>query len=524
MNAYVAELLSTPANPAFVEQTGWVLFHSSWQFTVLAMLVAFVDYLMRRGSAAQRYLVQLAGLSLTILLPLMTWMLLPTVPAEIATAEPSVELSAHSSRKEPAQKSAESDLVAVETATVMSEIADVDSGNTSAVSAVAEAPVSRGPTVWDSIAASIEPWLPALVSCWHCGVLLFSLRLLLSWFTVWRLRTVGISPVEQRIEDCLRRLLQHLRIQRHVVIRQSALITAPIVVGCFRSIILLPVGLLAGMTTEQVEAIIAHELVHVRRYDFLVNLAQTIIETMFFYHPAVWWMSRRLRIERENCCDDEVVGILGNRLDYGRALLAIEENRRRQMTISVKLDEEPCDRGADGFADGGHRFSGQPLRSVRGGSLLSRVRRLLQPVGLRPSATLATWTSVIAVTSLVAGLMLGAVYAATSARQSDGFGPEVHGLQCRLVFLSPQATSDPTDFTQTVTEFADAREMTMGVELKNVSERSISLAAIRSQVDGDQGVLHSSAMSLWAPHLFELEFLDAQGQPVPRTQRQFLDR
>ena len=122
-------------------------------------------------------------------------------------------------------------------------------------------------------------------------------------------------------------------------------------VGYFRPVILLPVSLITSIPAAQLEAILAHELAHVQRHDFAVNLLQTLIETLFFYHPAVWWLSHRIRVERENCCDDLAVSVLDNRVEYGRALLALEE--LRGTTTSLAL-------------------------GVRGGSLLDRIQRLVR--------------------------------------------------------------------------------------------------------------------------------------------------
>lgn len=140
-----------------------------------------------------------------------------------------------------------------------------------------------------------------------------------------------------------------LGLRRFVQVLQSTLVQTPVLVGYFRPAILLPVGLVTGLPIAQLEAILAHELAHVRRHDFVVNLLQTLVETLCFYHPAVWWLSRQIRVEREHCCDDLVVGLLGNRVEYGRALLAVEELRGTSSVLAL------------GMADG---------------VLLSRVRRL----------------------------------------------------------------------------------------------------------------------------------------------------
>ncbi len=132
-------------------------------------------------------------------------------------------------------------------------------------------------------------------------------------------------------------------------VRQSVLVHAPLVIGWLKPIVLLPPSVVTGLSTSQLEAVLAHELAHVRRLDYVVNVIQSLIETLFFYHPAVWWLSRRVRIEREYCCDDLAVSLLRNRADYGRALLAISQLRGSSGVLSV---------------------------AASGGSLLDRVRRL----------------------------------------------------------------------------------------------------------------------------------------------------
>jgi len=99
------------------------------------------------------------------------------------------------------------------------------------------------------------------------------------------------------------------------------------VLGWFRPVVLLPVRALTGLTEDQIKAVIAHELAHIRRLDCFVNLFQIATETLLFYHPAVWWMSQRVRAERENCCDDEAIAICGDAVNYARALTLMEEWR-----------------------------------------------------------------------------------------------------------------------------------------------------------------------------------------------------
>ena len=123
------------------------------------------------------------------------------------------------------------------------------------------------------------------------------------------------------------RLSRRLHIAAPVKLLESTLVDVPTVIGWLKPVMLLPASALAGLAPAQLEAIFAHELAHVRRHDYLVNLLQTVVETLLFYHPAVWWLSARIRTERENCCDDLAVALCGDPVAYARALADLEELR-----------------------------------------------------------------------------------------------------------------------------------------------------------------------------------------------------
>ena len=125
----------------------------------------------------------------------------------------------------------------------------------------------------------------------------------------------------------LQQIAKRLGVERAVRLLASANVDVPSVVGHFKPVILLPASLISGLTPDEIEAILAHELAHIRRHDYLINLIQTTFETLLFYHPAVWWISREIRRERENCCDDLAVQACGNRVAYARTLAMLEENR-----------------------------------------------------------------------------------------------------------------------------------------------------------------------------------------------------
>ncbi|MCK4626467.1 MAG: M48 family metalloprotease, partial [Phycisphaerae bacterium] len=192
------------------------------------------------------------------------------------------------------------------------------------------------PQPWhERVGETVRPALPWIVLGWLIGVLALSAWHVRGWMQVQRLRRVGVRPVGREITDVLARLCKRLGISRAVRAVESALVRVPTVVGCLKPIILLPASALTGLTAEQLEAILAHELAHIRRHDYLINLLQTAAETLLFYHPAAWWVSRRIRAERENCCDDLAVAASGQPLVYARALTAVAKLSQPQQRLAV---------------------------------------------------------------------------------------------------------------------------------------------------------------------------------------------
>ncbi len=192
-----------------------------------------------------------------------------------------------------------------------------------------------------------EAWA---VPLWMLGVMLFSARSLAAWLAAVRLRrkAVHVAPAEwqRRFEA----LVGKARVSRPVRLLESYLTEIPVVIGSLKPVILVPASLFTGFPAEHLELILLHELAHIRRHDYLVNLLQSIAEDVLFYHPAVWWVSSVIRTERENCCDDAVVRARGDARGFAEALAALEE--RRWSVYEAAL-----------AANGGH--------------LMNRIRRLL---------------------------------------------------------------------------------------------------------------------------------------------------
>ena len=201
--------------------------------------------------------------------------------------------------------------------------------------------------------AALVPWLAPL---WLVGVSLFYLRYSAGWLSLYRLRRRGVCKTPDTWQRRIRGLTAELKVSRPVLLLESLLADTPVVLGHFRPVVLVPLGFLAGLPPDHVEAILLHELAHIRRSDYLINVCQRLIEGLLFYHPAVWWISSVIRAERENCCDDVVVALRGNAHGYAMALAALEQNRFEQQWPES-----------------------QPAVAATGGNLMKRVKRLLYP-------------------------------------------------------------------------------------------------------------------------------------------------
>src|SRR5262245_32870159 len=281
-----------------VEALGWGLIHFIWQGTLVALLLAGVLRMLRGASTNARYATACAALLLMLMAPPVTIAIIgSSAPGETANGLPPVSAAQPESRRLA---------VEIETADAPAQSADV----------------TASPRPWSSVwSASLVSSLPWMILLWLLGVVFFSLRLIGGWLYTRRLKSHGTRSLEERWRQALRRLCSQLRVTRPVRLLESALVKVPMVIGWLRPVILLPVGALSGLTPQQLEAIIAHELAHIRRHDYLINLLQALIETLLFYHPAVWWVSRRIRQEREHCCDDLAVAVCGDACAYARALL-----------------------------------------------------------------------------------------------------------------------------------------------------------------------------------------------------------
>jgi beta-lactamase regulating signal transducer with metallopeptidase domain len=177
--------------------------------------------------------------------------------------------------------------------------------------------------------------LECLSYAWLLGVIVLSVRSFGSWIAAQQLRTSHVRPAPDEWLNRARRIADRLAIRRTIAVLESGVAEVPAVIGWIRPVVLIPLSNFAGLDGGQLEALLAHELAHVRRHDYLVNLLQTAVETLLFFHPAVWWVSRIIRTERENCCDDLAVSVCGDRVRYARALAALEQLRCQRFALAA---------------------------------------------------------------------------------------------------------------------------------------------------------------------------------------------
>ncbi len=237
--------------------------------------------------------------------------------------------------------------------------------------------------------------LPLLVTLWIVGLCFCSIRLLGGLAVVARVKRHHTAPASHEWQQRLAALARRMRVRGRdaISLRVCANIRTAAVIGWLRPVILVPASALTGLAPHQMEAVLAHELAHIRRHDYLVNLLQSVVETLFFYHPAVWYLSRRVRLERENCCDDDAVAVVGDPVTYAGALTDLEMLRQGAPALAM---------------------------AANGGSLLRRVERLLAP----RSEAASSWSTATGLLTLV---VVFAVLATAHGSIAAGLQPESTG-------------------------------------------------------------------------------------------------
>jgi beta-lactamase regulating signal transducer with metallopeptidase domain len=370
------DLLASP----LAARLGWTCLHSLWQALAIAALLAIALRLVpRRSSAATnaRYLLATAALVALPVAAVATFAIVePGVnPAAVEAARDAASATASRSARDGAADPAS----AAHAPTI---VLPPHLATTAARPAARESFATAAATT--AALDHLRPWLPAIAGVWLAGALLAAGRMTCGYWLTRRMVARGEPLADGRFQASVERWRGALGIDAAVRVLASAAVEAPVVVGWLKPVILWPAAALLGLPAHELDALVVHELAHVRRQDALMNLLQACIDVLFFHHPAAWWISGQVRGEREHCADDLAVRVLeaghaGSRLSYAKALLALEE-RRQAHALAL---------------------------AANGGSLLDRIRRLAgveeQPASpVRPLAAAVTASLLVAVLVMAA--------------------------------------------------------------------------------------------------------------------------
>jgi len=287
------------------------LVHFIWQGALLGVTGAFLIRLAKTPSI--RYVIGIGTMVAMLAAPALTFV-------AVSSAGPGAPQTAGGSRVEPMQN----------------EITPADPARQMTTTVGGPGSDLRLPTTW-------------ILGFWLLGVTVLSLRLAGGWAVARRVASQALTPVNVELQLLAAQVAVRLNVRGAVRVCESASVAVPIMIGWLRPVIVLPAAVLAALPLAQLEALLAHEFAHIRRHDYLVNLLQSVVETICFYHPAVWWMSREVRRQREQCCDDIAVGVC-DRLTYVSALSALASMAPPRLALAAT-----------------------------GGSLRDRVHRLVEP-------------------------------------------------------------------------------------------------------------------------------------------------
>jgi uncharacterized protein (TIGR03435 family) len=305
-------LIQFLSSQPWVERLGWTLVHFLWQGVLIAALYAAArSWIARPSRPNTRYTLACVALAAMMAAPLVTFILMGPSDAP--------PVSTHLTDRVP---------FAASTASIAS-------------------PLLLTETVSRVQSAEFLPWVVAI---WLTGAIAFWMRLIGAWMMAARMRSTLVRPAPPEWQQSLNRLKARVGVSRPVRLATSALVQAPAIIGWLRPVVFVPIGALAGLPSEQMEALLIHELAHIRRHDYLVNILQSVAEALLFYHPAVWWVSGHIRTERELCCDDVAVSVSGDVFTYALALAEIESSRPAHLNAAM---------------------------AANGGSLADRIARLL---------------------------------------------------------------------------------------------------------------------------------------------------
>ena len=288
---------------------GWALLNSLWEGVAVAVVIGIVLAAVPRRAARARYIVLVVG---------MLALLVAFATTRIAGCEQLPGQSADFGKSAWVARGNE----------VIPSLDHFGDSHENRAPSDGAIGFNRQPPI-DGVRSNnwIESLYPTVAVIWFCGIALLAVWRVAGWLAVQRMRVLRTESAPSPILLIAHRLAERLRLTHSFEVFISHFVETPMVIGLLRPVILIPASALSGLAPAQLEAILAHELAHIWRHDYVVNLLQILVETVMFYHPAVWWISSRIRLEREQACDDIAIELCADRRAYASALVAIEELR-----------------------------------------------------------------------------------------------------------------------------------------------------------------------------------------------------
>ncbi len=343
---------------AFVESLGWALVNSIWQAGLVSAVLFAVLRIVPRRASDLRYALAVGSLAIAAAMPVTTFLRSP------ALTEPSASISRSLSADEN-----------VSSASSIRDKGDLSRQEANYAQTILDNNVSGRPLafVGQWVDRTLSPFLPFIVAFWFFGIALYSIRLCGGALQLKRYRKRAVSIVDEAWQQRFSELCEKLEIRRSVVLLRSSVVSTPIAIGVFKPLVLLPAAAFLQIRPEELETIIVHELIHIRRYDPLVNVIQNVIEVVAFYNPAIWWISAEVRREREFAADSAVLKIFdSSHVTYANALANLEE-------IRVSADQKLSSLAA----------------ASNGGNLMKRIKRILK-METEMSRANSAWTAGLA--------------------------------------------------------------------------------------------------------------------------------
>ncbi len=281
---------------------GWMVLHSIWQITLIAILAGVLMFVLRHAQAQVRYRLANAALLVCLICAIGTF-------------------AWYSNSYDPDKK------------VVMEMLAEIKA-DSAATSLVGHQALSQSRPAWalpkekdmpTTIQDYFEHHLPLVLLVWLVGLAVFVFRFFGGISYVYYLRQRLNFPPDPYWVELFETLCQKAGTRKNIQLLESALVRSPLTIGFIKPLILFPIGMINRLSEQEVEAILAHELAHIMRHDYLFNILQGLVEAFFYYHPAVWWLSAQVRNEREHACDDRAIALIGNKLNYAKALVMLQE-------------------------------------------------------------------------------------------------------------------------------------------------------------------------------------------------------